>query len=279
VSHPRDREPAAEDLDPTGVRAILSSLPDPGPMPHDLAERITASLRQEQQRRGAVDEAAVTSLSSRRERPAPHHWLAAAAAVAAVAVAGTVIFQSAIGDQAWDSVAAFYTGDVRSQSSQDDTAAGGAEAGSDAAASEESADALAGDGERGVSSLGSIQVVPEPTALTSDTFAVGAGAALSAATGDGAVGDTPQAEPSVTGDSEGPGPADLTADTAHACVAAAGADPAEGSWVVGPATFDGAPAVLVIASTRTPAQAWAVAPECAVGDGGAAVLHGPVPLP
>lgn len=274
MSHPRDREPAAEDRDPTGVRALLSSLPDPGPMPHDLAERITASLRHEQERRGAG--ASVTPLQGRRDRQAPQHWLAAAAAVAAVAVAGTVIFQSAIGDQAWDSVAAFYTGDVRTESSEAgaDAAAGGA--------AEESGGEVAGDGDLGVQSLSGIHVVPEPTALTSDTFEVGAGSVLSAATGSGPD-DSEQDDVAVTGDSEGRGPADLgaplTADSAVDCVAAAGGDPAAESWVVGPATFDGAPAVLVIAGTQTPALAWAVAPDCAGGDVGAAVLHGPVPLP
>lgn len=50
--------PDPED-DPTGVRALLSSLPDPGPMPTDLVERIQASLEQERVRRlASVDAAA-----------------------------------------------------------------------------------------------------------------------------------------------------------------------------------------------------------------------------
>lgn len=50
-----DRDPAdprraqdRDDIDPTGMRALLSALPDPGPMPADLVERITASLAAEQ---------------------------------------------------------------------------------------------------------------------------------------------------------------------------------------------------------------------------------------
>lgn len=35
-----------EDDDPTGVRALLAALPDPGPMPDDVAERVLARLAQ-----------------------------------------------------------------------------------------------------------------------------------------------------------------------------------------------------------------------------------------
>ena len=40
-----DRTPVEHD--PTGMRALLSSLPDPGPMPEDLVARITAALAHE----------------------------------------------------------------------------------------------------------------------------------------------------------------------------------------------------------------------------------------
>ena len=39
------------DHDPTGVRDLLGSLPDPGPMPGDLVARITASLEAESRAR------------------------------------------------------------------------------------------------------------------------------------------------------------------------------------------------------------------------------------
>ena len=48
------------DEDPTGMRALLRSLPDPGPMPEDLVARIKASLEHE----GAT----VTSLDEHRAR-------------------------------------------------------------------------------------------------------------------------------------------------------------------------------------------------------------------
>lgn len=48
-----DPRASDDDLDPTGVRALLANLPDPGPMPDDLMARIAQSLELEQQRRAA----------------------------------------------------------------------------------------------------------------------------------------------------------------------------------------------------------------------------------
>ena len=41
--------------DPTGMRALLASLPDPGPMPDDLVARISAALAVEAQRGDGID--------------------------------------------------------------------------------------------------------------------------------------------------------------------------------------------------------------------------------
>jgi hypothetical protein len=49
---PHDGDVPFED-DPTGMRALLSSLPDPGPMPDDLVARIQASLLSESRSRAA----------------------------------------------------------------------------------------------------------------------------------------------------------------------------------------------------------------------------------
>lgn len=51
MTTPEPQGHASHEDDPTGVRALLSSLPDPGPMPPELVERITASLAEEQQER------------------------------------------------------------------------------------------------------------------------------------------------------------------------------------------------------------------------------------
>lgn len=47
----RDDHDNGNEVDPTGVRALLSGLPEPGPMPDDVMARITASLQAEQRRR------------------------------------------------------------------------------------------------------------------------------------------------------------------------------------------------------------------------------------
>ncbi|WP_446666557.1 hypothetical protein [Flexivirga sp. B27] len=84
--------------DPTGMRDLLRSLPDPGPMPQDVSDRITAALAEEQTKRSTDDHSNVTPLTRTgrtTSRPGPGRramqavgGLVAAAAVAAVAVVG-----------------------------------------------------------------------------------------------------------------------------------------------------------------------------------------------
>ncbi len=84
--------------DPTGMRALLRSLPDPGPMPSTLAARIEASIAAEAGARGARSQAPaavgpaprraagvpsrdVSDLATRRARRfgSPVKWLVGAA--------------------------------------------------------------------------------------------------------------------------------------------------------------------------------------------------------
>jgi hypothetical protein len=82
---PPDRPRRADDLDdPTGMRALLGSLPEPGPMPADLVARITASLASEQQNRES--NRTVVPLHPRQHRWRRAALVAAAAAVVAVGV-------------------------------------------------------------------------------------------------------------------------------------------------------------------------------------------------
>lgn len=83
--------------DPTGVRDLLRSLPDPGPMPQDVNDRISAALVAEQKNRSGEDHKNVTPLTrtGRTRKPGGRRrtmqavgGLVAAAAVAAVAVVG-----------------------------------------------------------------------------------------------------------------------------------------------------------------------------------------------
>ena len=53
--------------DPTGMRALLASLPEPGPMPDDLVARISAALAVEAQRGDGIDQ--LWSLDENRGTP------------------------------------------------------------------------------------------------------------------------------------------------------------------------------------------------------------------
>lgn len=88
-------DPAGEP-DPTGMRAVLRALPDPGPMPQDLADRIKASLAAEQAARAeapdqrASAQAPPVDLAAYRHRRRRTPLLAAAASIMAVAGVGVV---------------------------------------------------------------------------------------------------------------------------------------------------------------------------------------------
>lgn len=84
--------PVPPDEDPTGVRALLSSLPEPGPMPQDLVARISASLAAEQATHTPAHPRTVAPLVRRRGRRVALAAVGAAAAVAAVAALGTAGF-------------------------------------------------------------------------------------------------------------------------------------------------------------------------------------------
>lgn len=75
--------------DPTGVHALLSSLPEPGPMPADLVERINASLREEADRTGASDDRVSYALfAGRHPRSGQSPWLRVAAVAALALLVG-----------------------------------------------------------------------------------------------------------------------------------------------------------------------------------------------
>lgn len=91
---PLASEPSRDD-DPTGVRALLSSLPEPDPMPEHLVKRINASLAAEQaQRATRMSTAAVTALPAggRRSWRLVFAIAGAAAALTLVALVGSNIF-------------------------------------------------------------------------------------------------------------------------------------------------------------------------------------------
>jgi len=85
---PRASEPS-RDEDPTGVHALLSSLPHPDPMPQHLVERINASLAAEQAQRAArmENDSLSPMVTKRAHRPARLIFAVAGAAAAVVLVA------------------------------------------------------------------------------------------------------------------------------------------------------------------------------------------------
>jgi hypothetical protein len=88
---PRSNRPegSSRDEDPTGMRELLSSLPDPGPMPEDLAERIRLRIEAEVSG-GAID----LDAERRRRRPSARQLVGAAAAFVVVAVGGMALLQA-----------------------------------------------------------------------------------------------------------------------------------------------------------------------------------------
>lgn len=102
---PRGSSSPESDDDPTGVRALLSSLPDPGPMPDDVTVSIRAALAREQSRRGTAADNVSPLLggSSRRQSAGSasagssrHRWLAPVAslgAAAAIAIGAIASYQ------------------------------------------------------------------------------------------------------------------------------------------------------------------------------------------
>ena len=97
------RGPGTDEDDPTGIRDLLRTLPDPGPMPVDLVERISARLSEEQEHRaergaGAGGSAPVVDLSEQRSRRRPGRTLA----YLGVAAAGLLVATVAVGELAGD---------------------------------------------------------------------------------------------------------------------------------------------------------------------------------
>ncbi|GAA1171772.1 hypothetical protein GCM10009584_10870 [Ornithinimicrobium humiphilum] len=142
-----EREPEAHEDDPTGIRALLSALPDPGPMPADLVERIEARLAVEQEHRTrsaagglAARSDSVIDLAAERSRRRPGRTVA----MLGVAAAGLLVATVTIGELAGVGPAGGPMFDSAAQVPTRPAAEDGSDAGSDSAggADEESGDDL-----------------------------------------------------------------------------------------------------------------------------------------
>lgn len=255
--HTPPGSPDPED-DPTGMRALLSSLPDPGPMPEHLVSRITASLAAEQAGRyaaGSPHEGEVHEL----RRPSRPVWRTAGLAAAAAAVIG-IGAGSLLNGTAPGTLGALFGG----SSGNDSSAAGSAPASADT-----SGGANAGrdsGGSRAESASSVVTIHHSAHAYTSTDFATQAGAFL-AAPGDALM--------PLSAESPAIGPIGTETGMLE-CLSAL----ATGPWQTATtdlATFDGKPAVVVVLSTDTGHTAYAAQRSCSTGH--PARLAGPVTLP
>jgi hypothetical protein len=262
VSTPPVPPDGPDDLDPTGIRALLSALPDPGPMPPDLVERINASIAAEQ---AARETATVVPL-----RPRRWGWqhLGAAAAAAAVFVVGGSALVTGTGPG--DVLASLSGG-----SSADGDSAGSvgvesrAAAGAAPVSPQKGSSITSGSsGDRVRGPGGEVVLVASGAAYTSAGLATQARSTIDAAQG--------------AKDTEGapmPHRAAGVADTGtglRACLTAVGVQP----WMpvrADSATLDGAPAVIAVVSSDTDQIVYAVSPACDAAH--PTVLAGPLQLP
>jgi hypothetical protein len=264
VSNPHD-DTARVEHDPTGMRALLSSLPEPGPMPDDLVARISAALAAEAQRGGGIDQlwgpdadgAAPSSAPGDdpdagarvvplRRRVGLRH-LGVAAAVVGVLGLGGFLVRSVPGDV----VASF-------------SAAGGS---ADSGAAEDSAA-----GSKGRAAL------VAPQAGSGDVVVVMSGVDHASARLDVTARelDDGTLDPIADLGAESPslGPI-ATPVGARSCATALGI-PADAGLLVDVSEVDGVSAAVLVVHSGGGRAAWAVDRSCTTGNTG--LIRGPVPL-
>lgn len=254
--------------DPTGVRALLASLPDPGPMPDDLVARITAALEAEvaAPRLSAVpalppapggDAGRAPSSSApggapgRRtgRRPTARH-LAVAAAVVATAGIGGLALQVA-------------QGGLRPSL---DSSAGSSDSGAAMSGQEEN-DTAGGAGSPSVPEAGSAAVLVVATGRSYTVAGLG-GEVLPV------TGRPPTALRELAAEAPSLGPI-ATSIGARTCATALGVSPTAGV-LVDVADVDGRPAAVLVVTDDNGRSAWAVERSCTTGAPG--LLAGPVPV-
>ena len=249
--------------DPTGIRDLLAALPDPGPMPSELVDRINASIAAEQSAREHPD---VIPLRRRR-----WGWQHVGVAAAAAAVIGIGLPALLTGTGPGDLLASFGgSSSADSASGAPANAESGSEGGSGSGA-DSGGNPVAprvqpsptGD-QRVSGSLGQVALGASGTAYTAAALATEARRTL------GNPRDTAADAAKATR-----GAADTDAGL-RACLTAIGVEawmPVRGDL----ATLDGAPAVIALVSSDTGQTVYAVSPACDATH--PLVLAGPLSLP
>lgn len=248
-----------DDLDPTGMRALLRGLPDPGPMPDDLVDRIHATLSDLPTLDGGSGSSGVS-----RGTPEPHRpsWWArngGRAAIAAVVLigggalaSGPLGLLSSVERQSNDSSAAADSSAGRAESYSED--------GGDAGGSTTSPDLAA---RRLEATLGDVVV-----RLTHRDYT-----AAGLATHYGSTARSPTTPP-LTAEAPSIGPIG-TEIGVRSCLAALGL-PRESAADVDLGSFDGRPAAILVVTLDGDRTAYAVGRDCTTDT--PSLLAGPVTL-
>lgn len=258
--------PPDPENDPTGVRALLSSLPDPGPMPEHLVARIQASIAAEQAARTRV-----VPLTPRR-RPLWRTAGLAAAAAAVVAVGGASLLT---GTAPGDLGAALFGGGLTA-SSAEDSAGGQAKSGSadsgtpDATGRESGPSTSSAQASQPASAAGPVRVLHTNAAYTRDGLQAQAARLL-----------VLPGEPMGPNAAESPAIGPIgTEQGVRSCLSAVTGQPLgqlPGEVTADLGTFDGVPAAVLVLTTGAGHTAYAVQRMCTLGN--PAVLAGPIALP
>lgn len=273
MTHLHD-DPTPVEHDPTGMRELLASLPDPGPMPEDLVARITAALAEESRAAhgslssqaarvvdaplAAADAGSVVPLRPRR--PMLRHFGVAAAVVTAIGLGG-----AALG--AWPSSLTGPIAALSGSSSADSEAGAAPAAGTDAADKGFGTEQGAGAGDLSAAArVDGVTVVMSGVDHASDALGAAAAALLSASYSTA----TP-----LTAESPGIGPI-ATEIGARTCADALGISP-EAGILVDVSNVDGAPAAVLIATADGTRTAYAVSRSCTTGS--PMLIAGPIALP
>lgn len=254
-----------DDTDPTGMRALLRGLPDPGPMPDDLVHRIQASLADLQPLDArTLDEAAEgrggPSDVSRGTVPARPSWWTRHGSH--VAVAAVVLIGGGV-------VAQVPFGNLGSGSDADSASSAGS-AGDQAGTSSESAPDLVGP-QNGIAPAAGLDSVLGSVVVRNS------GRAYTAAGLSNQVG-TPSSRPTTTPlTAEAPSIGPIGTEIGvRSCLAALGL-PRASAAEVDLGSLDGTPTAIVVVTVNGERTAYAVGRDCTTGN--PSVLAGPVALP
>ena len=248
---PRNPPGESPEDDPTGVRALLSSLPEPEPMPAYLVDRISASLAAEQASRSRAPASTVSPLV-RRHRPARRLVLGlagVAAAAAVVGLIGTDLLRGA--DQSAGGATASMATAERSTTSSPGPAL--------------APQTPAQGGSEALGGLPPMHIQMSSTRYTAADFAAQAGA-LASTPGQGVqplIAESPSVGPIAT-------PTGLAS-----CLRALGIGRVD-EVTADLGFYDGAPAAVIVTVTGSTRTAYAVGRACSTGN--QAVLHPGVPV-